>query len=87
MIPLLQPGRLQYHGHPFAQVQPLRARVQRAIDRRFHRAQYDAERTVAAFAGRLRDEIDLATLTRDLRSTAESAIETRGSAVWLADRR
>jgi hypothetical protein len=37
---------------------PLRSRVQRAADRRFNRARYDADRTVAAFAGRLQGEVD-----------------------------
>jgi len=38
---------------------PLRRRVQRAVDRRFNRARYDADKTVAAFASRLNDAVDL----------------------------
>ena len=44
----------------FALFQPLRRRVQQAVDRRFDRARYDGERTAAAFAERLRDQVDLA---------------------------
>jgi hypothetical protein len=41
---------------------PLRRRVQRFVDRRFNRARYDAELAVAAFAGRLKDAVDLGTV-------------------------
>jgi len=44
---------------------PLRRRVQRAVDRRFNRAQYDADRTVAAFAARLQDATDLDAVQAD----------------------
>ncbi len=37
---------------------PLRLRAQRAVDRRFNRARYDAEQTVAAFAARVKDAVD-----------------------------
>ncbi len=46
--------------------QPLRRRVQSVLDRRFNRAGYDAERTVAAFAAQLRDEVDLESLSADV---------------------
>ncbi len=62
---------------------PLRVRVQRAVDRRFNRARYDAERTVAGFAGRLRDQLDLPTLTGELQRTSVAAVEPATSAVWL----
>ncbi len=63
--------------------QPLRTRVQRAVDRRFHRSRYDAERTVDGFAARLRDQLDLPTLTHDLRRTANEAVEPATTGVWL----
>ena len=62
---------------------PLRIRVQRVVDRRFNRARYDAERTVERFAGRLRDELDLATLAGELLRTTVAAVEPAASAVWL----
>jgi hypothetical protein len=70
----------------FALFQPLRRRVQGAVDRRFDRARYDAERTAAAFAERLRDEVDLATLTGELQATVAAAVRPREAAVWLPSR-
>jgi DNA integrity scanning protein DisA with diadenylate cyclase activity len=66
--------------------QPVRARVQRAVDRRFDRARYDSQRTAQAFAERLRDDVDLDALASELRQTAMSAIRPASAAVWLADR-
>jgi hypothetical protein len=63
--------------------QPVRRRVQRVVDRRFHRARYDADRTVEAFGGRLRDSVDLPRLVGDLRQTVASAVEPTSTTVWL----
>ena len=62
---------------------PLRIRVQRIVDRRFHRATYDAERMVSEFAARLRDELDLPTLANDLESTTTRAVEPTSADLWL----
>ncbi len=58
----------------FALFQPLRRRVQRAVDRRFDRARYDGERTAVAFAERLRDQVDLAELEADIAGTISATL-------------
>ena len=62
---------------------PVRVRVQRVVDRRFHRARYDAEQTVAGFASRLRDEVDLPTLAGELDATVRRAIAPSSVGLWL----
>jgi hypothetical protein len=67
----------------FALFQPLRRRVQRAVDRRFDRARYDGERTAAAFGERLRDEVDLAGLETELTHTVALALRPGSTVVWI----
>jgi len=67
----------------FALFQPLRRRVQSAVDRRFDRARYDAQRTVDAFAEELRNEVDLARLQAALVATAVDAVRPISATVWL----
>ena len=62
---------------------PLRKRVQRAVDRRFNRARYDAEAIVAAYAGRLRGTIDLDTMRGDLADVVREAFQPGHVSVWL----
>ncbi len=63
--------------------QPLRARVQSAVDRRFDRARFDAERTAARFAERLRHEVAIEAVTADLDATVRSAIAPAYLGLWL----
>jgi len=63
--------------------QPLRRRVQTAVDHRFNRARYDAERTTTDFAERLRDEVDVDHLRTALAATANGAVHPSGVGVWL----
>ena len=63
--------------------QPLRRRVQGAVDRRFNRARYNAQRTTDAFAAQLRDEVDLARLRHALVETVEEAVRPATASVWL----
>jgi hypothetical protein len=65
---------------------PVRRRVQRAVDRRFNRARYDAETTVAAFAARLKDAVDLDTVRADLASVVHTALEPSHVSVWISHR-
>jgi hypothetical protein len=71
----------------FALFQPIRRRVQSAVDRRFDRAHYDAQRTVAEFSDRLRAELDLAALSGDLDTTIRDAIAPRSIGIWLRQSR
>ena len=66
---------------------PLRRRVQRAVDRRFNRARYDADQTVAAFAARLKDAVDLDSVRDDLASVVQEALEPAHVSVWVSERR
>jgi hypothetical protein len=63
---------------------PLRARVQRLVDRRFNRARYDADQTVAAFAARLQDAVDLDGVQADLLSVVHRSLEPAHLSVWFA---
>jgi hypothetical protein len=63
--------------------QPLRRRVQRAVDRRFDRAAYDARQTVEAFARRLRDEVALDAVVTDLQEMVATSIKPTSLALWL----
>jgi hypothetical protein len=65
---------------------PMRRRVQRMVDRRFNRARYDAETTVAAFAARLKDAVDLDTVRADLTSVVQTALEPAHVWVWTSQR-
>jgi len=65
---------------------PVRRRVQHAVDRRFNRARYDADQTVAAFAARLQDAVDLDTVRGDLAGVVQTALEPAHLALWTAPR-
>ena len=62
--------------------QPVLRRVRRIVDRRFDRGRYDTDRTASAFADRLRDEVDLANLSRELDTTIRDAIAPRSLGIW-----
>ena len=62
----------------------VRRRVRRRVDRRFNRARYDAEATVAAFAARLKDAVDLDAVRDDLASVVRAALEPAHISIWTS---
>ena len=65
---------------------PVRRRVQHRVDRRFNRTRYDAEATVAAFEARLKDAVNLDSVTDDLAGVVEKALEPAHVSVWINER-
>jgi hypothetical protein len=63
--------------------QPARRRVQALVDRRFNRGRYDAARTVERFSGRLRDHIDLDTLSAELLAVVDQTVQPTRASIWL----
>jgi hypothetical protein len=63
---------------------PLRRRVQLRVDRRFNRARYDADQMVAAFADRLKDTVDLASVRDDLAAVVDQVLEPAHVSVWIS---
>ena len=62
---------------------PLRRRVQHAVDRRFNRARYDADQTVAEFAARLKDAVDLDAVRDDLAGAVHQALQPAHVSIWI----
>jgi hypothetical protein len=63
--------------------QPVRHRVQRAVDRRFNRRRYDAAATIAAFSIRLRAQTDLDTLAGELLAVVDATMQPTRASLWL----
>jgi len=63
--------------------QPLRRRVQDLVDRRFNRRRYDAARTVAGFAARLREQVDLDALEAELLAVVDQTVAPTRASLWL----
>ena len=65
---------------------PVRRRVQRVVDRRFNRARYDADMTVALFAAHLKDAVTLDSVQDDLASVVQRALEPAHVSLWISQR-
>jgi hypothetical protein len=63
--------------------QPARHRIQAAVDRRFNRRKYDAARTIGAFSTRLRDQVDLDTLSAELLTVVDQTMQPTRASLWL----
>lgn len=70
----------------FALFQPVRRRIQSAVDQRFDRSRYNAVRTLDAFSTRVRDDIDLDALRGDLIAAVGTTMAPAHVSLWLRDR-
>jgi len=62
---------------------PVRSRVQGFIDRRFYRNRYDAKQTLVHLGQRLRDEVDLTSLERDILTVVQETVQPRHASLWV----
>jgi hypothetical protein len=63
--------------------QPARRRIQQVVDRRFNRRKYNAAKTIERFSTRLRDQVDLDTLSAELVTVVDLTMQPTTTSLWL----
>ena len=63
--------------------QPARRRIQAGVDRRFNRRRYDSAQTITVFSARLREQVDLDTLSVELLAVVEQTMQPTQASLWL----
>jgi hypothetical protein len=66
-----------------AVVQPARRRIQQAVDRRFNRRKYNTAKTIEVFSTRLREQVDLDTLSTEMLAVVDQTMEPTRVSLWL----
>jgi hypothetical protein len=66
-----------------AMFNPARRRLQDTVDRRFNRGRYDAEQVAASFAARLRNQVELGSLTGGLTGVVTRTVQPASASVWI----